>query len=231
MMRRPGERGASMIELLIATTIMTIVFMSVTRVLVRTQVGYEYSGSTINLRQSARLGLNRMVNELRMAGYGLSGVSDTFTTASAVEVSFASDIDDGALSPPCTIESGDDGVEHVTYRISTGLLERRVECWSGGSWVLEQSFQPITDQVENAESNFTYFDAVGNQIGASGAPMSATLRNQIRRVRITLALVDSAPELPGMPASRYRAATDVAIRNFFDGGAGDGGGKGSGKGK
>ena len=161
-----------------------------------------------------------------MAGFGTSNISaEAFSSASAVEVGFASDIDDGAPERPCTLESGDNGVERITYRISTGAVERQVECWSGGAWVLEESFQPIADQVDNAESSFTYFDGVGNQIGSSGAPMSATLRDQIRRVRITLSLADGAPELPGMPEPRYLAATDVAIRNFGDiGGGGDDGG-------
>ena len=125
----------------------------------------------------------------------------------------------------------DDGAEHITYRIDNGMLERRVECSTGGSWVPPSSpSSRLPIKVEDAESGFAYVDAVGNQIGASAAPMSATLRDLIRRVRITLSLEGAAPELPGMPAPRYHTETDVAIRNFFDDGCDDAGSGASGSG-
>lgn len=210
--RGSSERGFSIIEVLVAMAIMSVVFTAVSRVLVRTQSSFEHVTATTSLRQYARTAFNRMTFEIRSAGYNLKTAPETFTEASATNLSFAADLDRGDPDGACTAEGGNDGVERVNYRISDGRLGRSVDCWVAGSWTRGSPFRSLADDIDPAASGFAYFDVNGGQIGGTGV-LGAAQRALISRVRITLTLTGTRPAAPGMPPARYRAVTDVLVRN------------------
>ncbi len=213
MRRLADRRGFSIVEVLIATAVMSVVFMAVSRVLVRTQSSFEHVAATTGLRQYARTAFNRMTFEMRLAGYNLKTVPEAFDAAATTSVRFAADLDLGDAAGPCTVESGNDGVERVTYRLGSGSLYRAVDCWQGGAWVVGQADQPLASDVDVSASRFAYFDINGNELVTGGGSLTSAQRALIARVQIILTLSGSEPAAPGMPPARYRAVTDVLVRN------------------
>lgn len=213
MRRFDDRRGFSLVEMVVAMAVMSVVFMTVARLLVRTQSSFEHVGATTDLRQSARVAFGRMTVEMRHAGYDLKTVPEAFSVADVDRFSFAGDLDLGDAAGPCTAEAGNDGVERVSYRLFAEVLSRSVDCWQGGGWVAAQGFQPVATPVDVSASRFVYFDAGGNELSTVGGALITAQRALITRVQIVLTLTGDRPSGPGMPPARYRAVTDVLLRN------------------
>jgi Tfp pilus assembly protein PilE len=185
-----------------------------------------------DLQQNARVGLAKMTQEIRMAGYD-PPVGDPpkpvspqivlvprapLRAATAQCFSFIADV------------SGT-GVDQITYQFDSPkkTLRRRVDNWSespnyefaGGS------AQPLAQSIESL--TFTYFDV--NNVELKPAPWSSTQRcpptkgaavesisqltfeqlAQVRRVAITL---KSQGSRPGVTSEAFILTSDVHLRNL-----------------
>lgn len=185
-----------------------------------------------DLQQNARVGLAKMTQEIRMAGYD-PPVGDPpkpvspqivlvprapLRAATAQCFSFIADV------------SGT-GVDQITYQFDSPkkTLRRRVDNWSespkyefaGGS------AQPLAQSIESL--TFTYFDI--NNVELKPAPWSSTQRcpptkgaavesisqltfeqlAQVRRVAITL---KSQGSRPGVTSEAFILTSDVHLRNL-----------------
>lgn len=196
---------------MIAIGIMAVVYMAVTQILVRVQLSHTTMVSTMALRQEARVLLMRMGDEVRGAGHGIVGSLEGISQASAKQLTIALDLDRGSSDRPCTIEAGDDGVEQVTYRITTGRIERRVQCWVSGSWVQETPYTAVAEKVSAA--SFRYFDVTGKEMLPGAAGLATVQRQQIRSIRVAVALADADMTIKGEATPSYQSYADIFVRN------------------
>ena len=213
-LRHSDERGFTIVEALVTIGIMAVVYLAVTQILVRVHLSHATMASTMALRQEARVLMMRMGEEVRGAGHGVVGAIEGLGKASASELVVALDIDRGSTERPCTSEAGDDGVEQITYRVSTGRIDRRVECWTSGAWVQEAPYTPVAVNV--AAASFHYFDAAGNELSPGGGELAAAQRAQVHTIRISVALLDTARAIEGEATPSYQSSMDVRVRNHGD---------------
>ena len=64
------NQGVTLIELLVALVISSILIAALYRVFVSQQQTYTVQDQVIDMQQNARVGINRMMSEIRMAGFG-----------------------------------------------------------------------------------------------------------------------------------------------------------------
>lgn len=205
------ERGTTLIEMLVVMAITGVVYSALAGTMVRLYLTDSTMGSLRDLRQVARLASTRMAGELRNAGHGLKTVTETFSTAMGLRLTFATDIDNGSPEPPCTNESNDDGVEQITYRFEGTVLERRVECWVGGAWQAEVPFTALATGLRSG--SFRYFDIVGLELMTGGGGLAAADRARVARVRMALDLEDLDAAIKGETTPHYQVSIDVLVRN------------------
>lgn len=196
---------------MIAIGIMSVVYLAVTQILVRVHLSHVTMISTMSLRQEARVLLMRMGEEVRGAGHGIVGSLEGISQASAKQLTIALDLDLGSSDRPCTAEAGDDGVEQVTYRITTGRIERRVQCWVSGAWVRETPYTSVAENV--AAASFRYFDVTGTEILPGVAGLATAQRQQIRSIRVSVALADTDRTIQGEATPSYQSSADIFVRN------------------
>lgn len=205
------ERGTTLIEMLVVLAITGVVYAALAGTMVRLYLSDSTMASLRGLRQVGRLATTRMAGELRNSGRGLKTVTETFSTATAAQLTFAADIDQGSPAPPCTNESNDDGVEQITYRFQGTLLERRVECWVGGAWQAEVPFTPLATGLQSG--SFRYFDIGGLELMTGGGGLAAADRARVARVRMALDLEDGDAAIEGETTPHYQVSIDVLVRN------------------
>lgn len=208
---RRDERGFSLVEMMMAVGIMAVVYLAVTQILVRVHLSHATMVATMQLRQEARVLMTRMGDEVRGAGHGIVGGLEGISLASSTQLTVALDLDRGSSDRPCTAEAGDDGVEQITYRIAPGRIERRVHCWVSGTWVQETPYTPVAENVTAA--SFRYFDATGTQIAPGAGGLATEQRQQVRSVRISVALADTDLTIQGEATPTYLSTADILVRN------------------
>jgi hypothetical protein len=183
-----------------------------------------------DLQQNARVGLGRMVQELRMAGYdpedALSHVvlapRDAIRAAGPTCLSIVTYEMDGNASPPTPRSA------QVTYLQDGTVLRRRQDPWVGGLTKAfnEGSRQPLAENVNSL--NFAYFDSLGNAIPVS--PITTTQRcpplagqaataqllldnsrlPSIARIEVTLQTRETRP---GISPEFFTLKSHVVLRN------------------
>ena len=211
--RVPIDRsGFSLLEMLVAVTAFSLVLGAGYSILFKVQGTYEARAASAALRQQGRLALQRLSDELRLAGYGLGNVPAAFIDAGEDRIVFAGDIDLGSDRAPCLNEAGNAGVELITYRFEDDRLERKVDCWDGVAWTEGIAYQTMASNLLGGE--FLYFDATGAQMSTGGGGLTAAELEEIWRVSIGLELIDlDKPQTMGAVHPGFEIATAVAIRN------------------
>jgi prepilin-type N-terminal cleavage/methylation domain-containing protein len=76
------EKGLTLIELLIAMAISAILIAAIYRTFIRQQKTYTVQEQVVDMQQNARVAINRMMREIRMAGFG--NVSDVLSLSGGV---------------------------------------------------------------------------------------------------------------------------------------------------
>lgn len=194
--RMQRQDGFSFIEALISTTMLVVLMGSLFTVFNQSQVTFEAQEDAIEMRQRARVAVDLLSREARLAGYMIDNLPQAVTTASTTTLQFAADIDDGNAAFPC--DAGDEnavdgGAERITYAVTAGQLLRSVDCWDGTTWSNE-----ITNAVmaENLVANrvvFRYFDSTGAEIGGGGA-LTTAQRDEIRSIAFAVDMMDTTKE-------------------------------------
>jgi len=208
--------GTSLVELLIASAIILLLLGAVYSVLFQTQATIESQQDMMDLRQQARVAVNQMATELRMAGYDLGNLTEPFTGADTDQVVFVADIDAGSSEVPCgaALENAvGGGAERIDYRVVAGWLVRTVDCWNGNSWVNEYTNQRLAANVLTEEPIFRYLDAAGNELPVAVGGLTAAQRALVRSIIITLVLEHPDIQILDGQQVRYRLETQLGIRN------------------
>jgi type II secretory pathway component PulJ len=146
-----GAGGHSLAELLVATAVIGLVLAGVFTVLQSGLETYGWGAARVDAQQSARIALERMVKELRDAGYDprLAGIAP-IVAAGPAGVTFQRDLDgDGVV---------DATRERVTFLLRPGETVLRRDAGAGA--------QPIIEGVRRFV--LTYFDGAGRATADTG---------------------------------------------------------------
>jgi type II secretory pathway component PulJ len=218
----------TLIEMLISTALFSVVMMGV-YLLYTTMQGTMLRGEMkTDLQQNARVGLSRMVQELRMAGYDPDKALETVVLLPRDAIR--------AAGPSCLsivayeMDSGSPPTAHsaqVTYFQEGTVLRRRQDPWVATSNAFTGgSSQPLAEGVNLL--SFAYFDSLGNAISVSpitttqrcypqagqSAQLQSLLDNSrlpaIARIQVTLQTRESRP---GIAPEYFTLKSYVALRN------------------
>ena len=210
-----------MLEVLVATALFSAVMAGVYLLYVTMQGTLTRGEMKSDLHQNARVGMDRMVQELRMAGYDpenalqqvLNQPFNEIRAASATCLSFVTYRMHGVSEKSV----------RVTYRVSDTVLQRREDDWDPGIKIFSaSSTQPLANAV--SQLTFIYYDAFNRILKPSGAVvggcpagsspwiplLDSTQTAQVRRVGITLRTLESRVRVA--PES-YTLTSHVYLRN------------------
>jgi type II secretory pathway component PulJ len=214
--------GFSLLEVLIAGALFSMVMAGVYLLYTTMQNTFTRGEMKSDLHQNARVGLDRLVQELRMAGYDRENALDQVTDQRYNEIRAAG----SSCLSFVTSRKHDDGSERsvrLTYSLSGTALRRREDDWNQTTQVFGgSSTQPLANSV--SQLAFTYYDAFNRILTPTGGVtggcpagstpsiplLDANQAGQVRRVAITLRTLDSRPRLP--PES-YTLTSHVYLRN------------------
>ena len=197
MMPHPNKiRGFTLVELLVAMAISSIVLASVAAAY-RTQIRtHATQQMVVDMQQNIRGAMYIMQREIRMAGHdptGLTGAS--ILVADDAELQFQ--IDDNG-DGDFIDGGGNDFMEQIRYAMTGGGALGR-QLWNG----------PLTPLAENIDAiNFVYLDGA-DPPNVLATPVPEINRSEIRSVQITI-VARSGQNLPGL---FYQATDDRIYRN------------------
>jgi Tfp pilus assembly protein PilW len=213
--RLAPESGFSLIELLISSLLVVIILGGMLPLLTGGQNTYQAQAAEMAIRQGARVALDKITRETRLAGYGIDNITQVFSVASATSIQFAADIDDGDTDAPCDASfegATDGGAERLTYTVSGTDLLRSVDCWNGTAWTSEISNQVLVPFLDTSQTLFRFFDANGTEMTGT---LNSANRDAIRSVAIQLDLEDTSYDHIGdQEHSTYQIASQVQIHNL-----------------
>jgi prepilin-type N-terminal cleavage/methylation domain-containing protein len=208
--RRCSERGFSLIELLVATLVMTTVAGSVLALSNQSQARAEFEQDLVALNQSGREVADQIYRDLRLAGYpqtklfaaalnwtaaNTNKVASGFVSTTSNGLTFQGDIDNDGV------------VEVVEYNLSGTTLRRsEVEKNSDGT-VPAADYQVFAENVTGL--TFAYYRLNGGAWTTSGVTASNTARAD---VSLTLQTPRPDPQ-----SKQYRSVTfqtSVVARNL-----------------
>jgi len=195
------KKGFSIIELIIALSIVSIVAVVVGKFTVDVFFLGSVARGSLSVSQDARNLLRVMAREIRAAAPSANGAFPLATVASS-SISFFSDID------------GDGQRDLVRYYLASSTLMKGVTTPTGSPLVYststESTFTVMSDVRNASTSVFTYFD--NTYAGTSSALTFPVSIQSVRLVRIDLILdanADRAPETKTF-------TTQVSVRNLKD---------------
>jgi type IV pilus assembly protein PilW len=187
--RRHSSAGFAMVEMLLVLGALAVLLGAIYSGFERLNRSYTAENAKAGTQQSARIGMEAMVQDMRLAGLNPLGTAGAGVVAAApTSIQFTADINfDGDL---------DDPFEDITYALS-------------GSTLMQTNHlgpEVLLEGVTNLA--FTYFDDVGAVIPAADL---ATRRQDIRTVGVTLTV--SRPAGRNQQVSRTYT-TQVRLRNM-----------------
>lgn len=222
------ERGFTLLEALVSA----VLFLSVIAgmyLLYTTMLGTMSRGELkSDLQQNARVSLDQMVREIRMAGFdpdtALAKVvlppRTAIRAATGTCLSFVSYRLDRSTTPPKEKSA------QITYDLSGTILRRREDPWDGSQAFSGGRAQPLAELVNTLA--FTYYDATNSVLAphswtstqrcppATGAAARASLQldySQLRRIRRVSVALMTRGSRPGMVSDSYTLTSDVRLRN------------------
>jgi prepilin-type N-terminal cleavage/methylation domain-containing protein len=206
-LRRQGRpQGFSLLEPLVVIAIFGSVLTALYSTAVTSQTIAVRGSHKIDLQQNARVGMERMATEIRMAGYDPSNV---LPALAPVPLNCAATPPQGAgpvgVQAACAHAigfladvTGDGITEKVVYRqVGTQLL-RDISAWNGTAFAAPVS-SALVDGVSAV--TFTYYD---------GSDVVTANPASIRRITIRLTTQGTAARMP----LTFPLTLDVRLRNL-----------------
>jgi len=195
------QKGFSLIELLVAMVIMSVVSLAIYSVFAVTTRTYTTQGVTADVQQSVRAAMEVMLQDIRAAGLDpTSSGNFGIELAEASKLRFTSDsIDAGISDFNGTID--DTNSERITYVLQGTQLDQILY-----ETTASVDSEPLISEVQNL--TFTYFDADGNDLGS---PITASQLSDIRTINVSITVEEPA----GRNGSVSRTLTkQVKCRNL-----------------
>lgn len=218
--RSQGEGGFTLAEVLVATTLSTMVLLGLYLLYDVNQATFIRGEQRTDLQQNARIGMDRLVRELRLAGNDPSGVltggpaipggQDNCSGAPAAPLEAIENAEPTCIRFYADVDpTGPAGTERVEYSYDAAnqLLRRRQWDVTGAS----NGAQPLAERV--TAFFLTYYDGNNGMITLSGTPPQVptpSLRN-IRRISLTITTGDTQT---GSAAQNFTLRAEVRPRNL-----------------
>lgn len=207
-MRLNTKRGFTLVEILVASAIFVVIFLAVYLVYETNQITFAKGERDVDIQQNARVAMDRIVRELRMAGFDPqvptiipNPCATPIQLATPASITFIADVD------------SDGTTERVEYTHDPDPPGVRREQWPSlagadceGDWSASAGAQPLVDKVVSL--TFTYYDNSGTQI--PDADLTARL-GEIRRITIAITTSDI---LPSEGTRSYTLTSEVRPRNL-----------------
>ena len=188
---RGGERGFSLVELLVALGVGMIALAAFYGVFTIQNKRFNIEEQVAEMQQNVRAGVETITMDVRMAGYDPAGVANfSGITVSSTQLELKFDLDgNGAIA----------GAEDVIYKFDSA--NKRITRNVGGG---DQPF------MENVQAfTFAYLDSAGNV---------TTTSSLVRQIRISITGKTNKPD-PAYTANggyrTYTLTTYVTPRNLF----------------
>ena len=193
---KASTRGATLVETLIAAFLLALIAIPLFSLLVDGTRLFARGDAASGVHNQLRSAADRMVRELRMAGYDPSatGCAAAFEVAGANTVRFLADAD---------VDGTTDRIEYA-YNAANRTLTRQVWRWVGpacANWGPGSGAAVVALDVDSV--TFAYFDA-------TDAPTA--LAGSIRRIGFSLAGMHRAA---GYGPERYSLAGEARPRNLL----------------
>jgi len=196
--------GFTLVEVLIAMTISLVVITALYSAFTLQYKHINVQEQVAEMQQSARVAMDRMIKDIRMAGYNPTRASTSpsigIINAAADSIQFTLDVTNAAGTG---IPEGDtlDMNENITFGIySAGDIQRL-----GRKGTADGNYQTMAEHIQSVL--FTYYDRNGNILAAPVITPS-----QIRRIKITLTVRTSKQD-PGFGYRTFTLESFVTPRN------------------
>jgi len=210
-MTKRTQAGFSLLEMIVAMTIMLVLMGIVTTLLSRSLSVRTRESQRTDALTSAQAALNVMSREIANSGFGIySGTNSRLASngivtadSSATQIHFRANIaNDGPVNTTASVLTTDDPGEDVTYFFDAG---------TNSIVRFDPNDTPQTSVVVNKISSvtFTYFDYVGT--GSAGV-QTATPTANTGRIRITVLVQLDAVQGQANP-NDVQFTSDVTLRN------------------
>ena len=230
--------GFTLLETIITTALFSIVIAGVYLLYTTMQSTLSRGELKTDLQQNARIGLDKMVQEIRMAGYDPGGTipavalppKAAIRAATKGCLSFVADVGSGSHQFSYFLRNESDDSVLLDGSCPSAVkctLRRKEEPWDGTSaFSGGGGAQPLAESANSL--TFNYYDAFNQLITPasitstqrcppqSGAPSQSITQldywqmRQIRRVAITVQMRDSRPDVF---SEFYTLTSDVRLRN------------------
>ena len=176
------QRGFSLIELLVAMVIMSVVSLAIYGVFSVSSRIYTTQGVTADVQQSVRAAMEVMLQDIRTAGLDPTSSGDFgIELAEAAKLRFTSDsIDAGLLDFNGVLD--DTNSERITYVLVGTQLDQILYETTGS-----EDSGPLISDVQNL--SFTYFDADGNDLGSPVPPLQLA---DIQTINVSITVEEPA---------------------------------------
>lgn len=196
-MQRRSEQGFSLIEMLVAMAIGSIVMAAIVNMFVNQRKAYAIREQVTEMQENARSGIDFLVRELTMAGYDPAGTAGAgIVVASANSVQFSMDISKNGV-----IEADED----VTFSLYDDGGDGDLDLGRTSAGVT----QLIAENIQNLTFSYTLAD--GSTTDAPADP------SQIRAVDISLTARTKYADAKFPANQGYRNQTltaSIQIRNM-----------------
>jgi len=194
---RSESAGFTVLEALLSIALMSVIVVAALLFFATNTTAYRLGQVRSETHQNARIGLDEMEREIRVAGYDLSGVIDGLTRPTGIQAAQADE-----LSVVAELD-GDGVLDRVTYRLQGGRILRDFASWDGTAFGAT-----TTGVVAHGVTTlaFQYFDETEAELPS---PLSAAELDDVTRLTIGVLATDSAT----YSTSSYPLTVDVRLRN------------------
>ncbi len=214
---RPRQAGYSLLDTLIGSLTFLVVLYAAYTLQQTSQDTYGLARDRAAMQQTARLALDRMEQDLRMAGYDTNKLSDPVVIATNDTVSIHANPDGtGAVYITYSVRDCTGAAGTVLYRIAStttfcggdpiadGVSSLQITYYEGNNVALPYP-TPASGQYQ--------LDSQGPIAGAGTptAPAVGAQRDSARQMKIKLVLSSGSVQQP----QNYTATTEVALRNLL----------------
>lgn len=213
-----GEAGYTLVEALVSVFLMTIIMSGMYTMLFQSQATFDAQQDAMALRQQARVAIDEMATQIRMAGASIDNLPRPLVQGAAETIVFVADIDAGSAAPPCgaAVENAlNGGAERITFRVVNGALLRSIDCWDGANWTAEYTDQVMARDLVGAGPTFRYLDTDGVELVPAGNLTAAQL-DLVRAIAIDLSLQDAEQQVLPDSFVGFEMTTLVKLRNIID---------------
>ncbi len=150
-----NKKGFTLAEAMVALLLSAIIIAAVYTVFATQEKIYSVQDQICEMQQNCRVGLDRMVKDLRMAGYDPSGSTTAgIVTAKANFIRIIADLDgDGII----------DADEDISYYLYDSGNDNDLDL---GRKIRGASVQPLVENISSSGLQFRYFDVSSNELSA-----------------------------------------------------------------